>query len=478
MYAAFLRIGAPCLCAFLLSHRPINFYKIINNGFLHKFISSPHLLPMLKLIAATTKELLLLLRDRTGLLVLFLMPAILVVVITLVQENVMELTGQKKTQVVFLDLDQGELGKSIKKQIETSNLELVVWDAEQKTDEAVQAAVAKGDYQVGIVIPQGASLRFQEAAAHLFQPDDGTSDAKDLPHAVNATPLQLFVDPGIMAGLRASVTAQLQMALTTVALEAKLAIFGQALQEITGPFGPPQQTALNPNTLPALFKQPLLTLTENQDTNRITAPPAYNPVQQNVPAWALFGMFFTAIPIAGSILQERGSGIWVRLSSLPVSPLVLFAGKIAAYIGICLCQFLLIALIGAFLFPSLGLPAFTISMNMTATLITALFSSLAACGFGIFLGMACNSYEQASTLGATSVVAAAAIGGVMVPVYAMPPAMQRLSIISPLNWGLTAFHDLLLRGYSVSAILDDLGRLFLFFIVTAILSWKLTGNRQ
>jgi len=60
---------------------------------------------MLKIFAATTKELLLLRRDRTGLLVLFLMPAILVVLITLVQENVMELTGQKKTQVLFLDLD-------------------------------------------------------------------------------------------------------------------------------------------------------------------------------------------------------------------------------------------------------------------------------------------------------------------------------------------------------------------------------------
>ena len=197
-----------------------------------------------------------------------------------------------------------------------------------------------------------------------------------------------------------------------------------------------------------------------------------------MPAWALFGMFFTAIPIAGSILQERNSGIWIRLTALPVSPLVLFTGKAVAYMGVCLCQFLLIALIGAFLFPSLGLPAFTVSMHPMAVLLTVVLSSLAACGYGIFLGLACNSYEQASTLGSTSVVAAAALGGVMVPVYAMPQVMQRLSIISPLNWGLTAFQDLLLRGYSLSAILDDLGRLLLFFVVTALLSWKLAGIRK
>ncbi len=56
------------------------------------------MLIMSKILTAAAKELLLLRRDRAGLLVLFIMPALLVIVITLVQENVMELTGQKKTQ--------------------------------------------------------------------------------------------------------------------------------------------------------------------------------------------------------------------------------------------------------------------------------------------------------------------------------------------------------------------------------------------
>ena len=123
---------------------------------------------MLKIITATAKEILLLLRDRTGLLVLFLMPAILVIVITLVQENVMELTGQKKTQVLFLDLDQGDLGRSLQTQLKSGNLELVVWDEGRKDMADIQKAVADGDYQVGIVIPKDASSRFKEAAARLF----------------------------------------------------------------------------------------------------------------------------------------------------------------------------------------------------------------------------------------------------------------------------------------------------------------------
>ena len=123
------------------------------------------------------------------------------------------------------------------------------------------------------------------------------------------------------------------------------------------------------------------------------------------------------------------------------------------------------------------LPAFTIAHNFVGIVLCILCVSFAACGFGIFLGSISNSYEQASALGASFVVTAAAIGGVMVPVYAMPEIMQELSIVSPLNWGLNAFQDLLVRGYSFAAILDDLGRLALFFTASVIFAWKLSRSR-
>ncbi len=401
------------------------------------------------------------------------MPALLVMVITLVQENVMELTGQKKTQMLFLDLDEGYLGESLRHFLETGNIEIVLWGGRKNIGD-IQAAVAAGDYQVGVVIPAGSSVKMQEEAAHFFQ----KNKQQEKRNATAQVSVHVFWDPGIMLGFRSALTAQLQMALKTVALETKIGNLDRELKKIldkfagTADFGELQFVGLS--ELPG---QPLLTLEDSRTTSGPVNMHCYNPVQQNVPAWALFGMFFTAIPIAGAILQERKSGIWIRLTSLPVSHLVLFAGKVVAYIGVCFCQFLLIGLIGSFLFPYIGLPSFTVSQNIAAVLLTVLFSSLAACGYGIFLGMACSTYEQASTLGATTVVAAAAIGGVMVPVYAMPRVMQRLSVISPINWGLSAFHDLLIRGYSLYAVLDDLVRLVLFFLVTTLLAWKLARIR-
>lgn len=61
-------------------------------------------------------------------------------------------------------------------------------------------------------------------------------------------------------------------------------------------------------------------------------------------------------------------------------------------------------------------------------------------------------------VGSTSVVMLAALGGVMVPVFFMPPIMQQLSGCTPLNWGVTAYQDLFTRGATLA---DIQGRLLL-----------------
>ena len=98
--------------------------------------------------------------------------------------------------------------------------------------------------------------------------------------------------------------------------------------------------------------------------------------------------------------------------------------------------------------------------------IVALFSGLAAIGFGILLGTIAKTQEQSAPFGATSVVILAAIGGVWVPVFAMPKIMQYVSHISPMNWGLNAFYDVLLRNGGIVEILPEINLLLLFFIIT------------
>ena len=427
---------------------------------------------MQNIITIATKELLLLRRDRTGLLILFIMPALLVTMITLVQENVMQLTGQKKTQILLLDLDGGIVGSSLRQRLDKSNIEIIALDTEQNSQDKLQKAVATGEYQIGVIIEDGTSLNFLAQAEQLFLNDTTVGEQPSPPASVT-----LIFDPGVMPGFRSGIRAQFQIALETIAMETKVEHLGKELDTLLESIGVPKKQRYRlSQEYGDRLERPILTLREDKSQTGLKTV-NYNPVQQNVPAWAIFGMFFTVIPIAGTILQERKSGIWIRLASLPVTQLQLFGGKVLAYIVVCLSQFLLVCLIGLFLFPRIGLPQFGISQNYTGVLITIILISLAACSIGIFLGIVCNSYEQASAVGACFVVTAAAIGGVMVPVYAMPEIMQQLSIISPLNWGLNAFQDLLVRGYSLPATGGDLGRLTLFFLLTIIFAWKLSRSR-
>jgi ABC-2 type transport system permease protein len=404
-------------------------------------------------------------------MVLFLMPAALVIIITLVQENVMELTGEKSSEILFLDQDHGRIADRLRQSLQDAKrVVLVELDSEKMNQDDAVAKVRKGNYQVCIIIPKGTSKRLENRIQSLFQKDSSsayTGDRDQLP---------VFFDPGVLPGYRSGILAVLQLTVFQIEMELKV----KALEERTAALLGGQQWMIgNVGKKPDLgishLQDTLLTLLEQQagEKKEASAPSA---VQHNIPAWALFGLFFTCIPLAGSLLVERNSGIWIRLMTMPISSVALLIGKIVGYVGVCFSQILLIVVIGHFFFPLLGLPAFSITGNLIPLAVISLCCSLAACGYGVLLGSACTSLEQASMFGSISIVITAALGGVLVPTYAMPGMMQRISGFSPLNWGLACYQDVLLRGFSVSQISDNLLKLLIFFLAMLLISWAL--NRR
>ena len=86
----------------------------------------------LKLLSSVRKELTLLYRDFAGLLVLFVMPVVLVVVVTLVQENVLKSMGETKTSVLFVDMDGKSVGRLIEEAMQKSGLVKVVKELKER----------------------------------------------------------------------------------------------------------------------------------------------------------------------------------------------------------------------------------------------------------------------------------------------------------------------------------------------------------
>ena len=403
---------------------------------------------IIKLFAVIFKELLLLIRDRSGLLVLFLMPACLVVIISLVQENILKATGETDIKMLFIDKDHKELGKIIEKQMTAlSSVKIVkTIDGKEPDEETIRAVLTNGDFQFCVIIPKNMTKAInRKMQAQLL----GILKNNDIP----MPELIVYFDPVVQGAFRASLTNALFRIILGFEMEIKARALKYAFPAISYEWGTSR----------------LMGIKEKQAAGKAAKLPT--SVQQNVPAWALFGMFFIVVPLGGSLIKERQNGTLIRLMTLPVSYVILILGKVMAYVLVCLCQFTIILIIGKYFLPILGMPVLEIGTEPLAVFFVVIAAALAASGYGVMLGTIAKTYEQASMFGAVSIVIAAALGGIMVPVYVMPKNMQIISNISPLAWALNALTDIFVRQGNLKSVLREIIYLISFFAGTMITAW-------
>jgi ABC-2 type transport system permease protein len=450
---------------------------------------------MLTIWATIIKELLELRRDLAGLMVLLVMPMALVLIVSLVQDNVMQATGEAPIKVLFVDKDHGFLGEAIARQLkDKGGLELVsLYKGEPASEENARTAVVKGDFQFSIIIPGGTSNAFRERIRNRAKGAiaiKGKSAGKPSPAEPDQGGITVYFDPAVQSAFRSTVSNALQRVILGIEFQeqakALADIFPAEMKKALSrpdalPSLPPGMTMPSLPPLPEMsFKMdtaPVLKLTEEVAFNsRLQKRPT--AAQQNVPAWALFGMFFIVVPLSGNLIRERQAGTLKRLLTMPISPLTLLTGKLSAYVLVCLAQFVLMIGVGCFVLPLLGTSGLEFNRQLLTIAPIAVVAALAATGYGIMVGTLARSNEQATVFGAVSIVIAAALGGIMLPVYVMPRYMQDISYISPLAWGLNAFQDVFVRGGNLGASYREIALLLLFFSITITVSWlALRRNR-
>ncbi|OEU84759.1 MAG: hypothetical protein BA865_00125 [Desulfobacterales bacterium S5133MH4] len=432
-----------------------------------------------KLTATILKEVILLARDRSGLLVLFLMPAVLVIVVSLVQENVLKTTGETSIRMLFVDQDRQSTGQVIEELLLGSGAVEIVknLDGQKVDEETAKALLAKGDFQFCVIIPKGVTDAVkkrveQQITAALDAENDDKNEPVPLPSMV------LYFDPLVQGAFRASVVNALHRVILSMEMEMKARALSKTipdqmdliLQEIMGPNLMKAPVRIFPCMDSKWGSERLLDI-QTKRAFRGGLEKLPTSVQQNVPAWALFGMFFIIVPLGGSLIREKQEGTMVRLLTLPVPYVTLLSGKVIAYVLVCTAQFSVILLVGKFVLPILGTPVLEMGSSPAATVLVVVSAALAAAGYGVMLGTICRTYEQASMFGPVSVVIAAALGGIMVPVYVMPELMQRISNYSPLAWGLNALIDIFVRQGGIRSVLPEIFYLLSFFTLTMLIAW-------
>lgn len=409
-----------------------------------------------KLLATVKKELLLLLRDKVGLSVLFIMPVALILVMTLIQDSAFKSINEKGIPIVFINNDHDSLGNIIEQGLLNNELCYLSdsIDGKPATAETALKAVSEGKFLLGIVIPKGATKAIRENVAVLVNETmNGTDTSQNKQDSVE---IIIMVDPVAKKSFLNTVTSNLREFISEVKTKIMFETFSE---QITDVIPDKEKTPKN-----AYQKSQIIHYKEiyaSTATDQIVP----NAVQHNVPAWTIFAMFFIAIPLSNSILKEKTEGSVFRLHTMPTPYLLLINGKIVVYVLVCLLQFLLMLGVGKYLLPQMGLPALILGKSMMGIFILALATAFAATGFGVTVGTLATTDHQAAIMGSLSILLLSALGGIWVPSYVMPEVMRNISAWSPLNWSLEGFYKLFLRGGTVADILPDALKLMAFFFV-------------
>ncbi|UKB80029.1 ABC transporter permease [Chryseobacterium sp. MEBOG07] len=408
-----------------------------------------------KLWRSFIKEILLLKRDIGGIVIIFVMPLLLIVTITLIQDSTFKNLEGSKIPIIFIDQDKSDVSKNIKAELENSKTFQLLTNFNEKS---AQEAVFSGDYQMAIVIPENLTKDLNsnidskvQTIVSSFGLEGDSAKVKAV--SPKTKEIHLYFDPATNTGFKNSV----MNSVNKMVFEIENKKIYKAFQDQLG-----TTENLDENKNLISFKE----ITPKKGAMDVMP----NSVQHNVPAWTLFAIFFIVVPLSINLVKEKSQGTSVRARISPTPYFVHILGKTFTYLIICIIQFLLMVAVGIYLFPYMDLPAFDVSGKMFQLITVTLFAGLAAIGFGVLLGTIAHTQEQSAPFGATSVVVLAAIGGIWVPVFLMPEFMQTVAKFSPMNWGLNAYYDIILRNSGIGGIAKELAFLLLFYIATVSIS--------
>lgn len=417
-----------------------------------------------KLSAVVKKEILLLLRDRVGLSILFIMPMILIMVMTLIQDAAFKTLNEKGVPLVFVNNDRDSLGILVEQGLR--NNELCSFNdsinSHPATEDEAKLAVAEGKFLVGIIIPKGATASIRKNVTALVNETLNTdTTAVNSNSIADSVEIVILIDPATKKSILSAITSNLHEFISEVKNRIIFQTFAEQVAEVI-----PDRSHAPKN---AYQKTQLIKYKEiyaSKSGEKIVP----NAVQHNVPAWAIFAMFFIAIPLSGSIMKEKNEGNVFRLNTMPSSYLLLMNGKIIVYVIVCMIQFLLMLSVGLYILPMLGLPALVLGHSFFGIFLLTMATAFAATGYGVMVGTLSGTEHQAAIMGSLSILLLSALGGIWVPPYIMPEIMRNISAFSPLNWSLEGFYKLFLRGGQTVDILGQVLKLLLFFVATMAVS--------
>jgi ABC-2 type transport system permease protein len=401
-----------------------------------------------QIIAITLKELKVLWLDREALALLFAMPMFFILVMSFALEGVFQ-AGSKGHPIEILAVHRNGGPLAAQTIADLKRMEgLILIETDEGmplTSDKAEQLVGKGAHSLALVFPEGYTEQVLKTSK-VSQKEKTT--------------VYLISDPAMNLQLLATVKGAIQGAIERQVLIASLP---QQLKEIFGTIEGME------GKLDNMLGDTGISESESSGVDFIhTFPKGYNvgrrptATEQNVPAYTIFGVFFIVLTLASSFLQEKKDGTFQRILAAPLYKTALLIGKLLPYYLVNLIQ------IG--LMFSIGVVVFGIRLgHLPALVIVSLALAAAANGLGLLVAALGKTEPQVNSLSVLLAITLSALGGMMVPTFIMPDLMKTFSLFTPHAWALAGYHDVIIRGLGVKAVLTEmfvlLGFASFFFVI-------------
>ena len=416
---------------------------------------------MFKLWASIKKEFYLLVSDKVGLVLMFVMPLLLVFVITIIQDSAFKLVNENKISILIVNHDRGSQGTKLIELLKSSGL-FEIEEDNIITSGKVKDELLNRDKLIALYISSDFSLKLNEKAgqiSNLMMEELGLKETSEDNKNIELPSLTFYHDPVLQENYCYSLISIIYSFLDAV--ENSLMIENFYLE-------------MGFEKVPENLKEKII----SNKVNIIQIPATSsdsdvlpNSTQHNVPAWTIFAMFFMVVSLGNNIVKERINGSFIRLKTMPTNFFLILASKMIIYLVVAILQVALIFSAGVLLFPFINLPQLVLPSNIFAFGTVVLICGLSAVSYALMIGSIAKTQEQANGFGAVSIIIFAALGGIWVPVFVMPEYLQFISNFSPLHWCLEGFYILFLKGGNWAELFKIILPLFIFIVCCQLITY-------
>lgn len=369
-----------------------------------------------------------LLRDRTSLFFVLLLPVMLMLVLGI------QFGGRTAPRVGIVAVDAGPLGTQLADRIGSGDVQL---ERKVLASEAVlRDGVERGTLEIGVLIPPGydAALR-----------GSGTATVTVIGRASSQTSAVRTTVEAAVAEQSARVRAArftVEEGAGGLGFDAALAAADRAATSLPG-------VAVTVASIgEALFPESLGRFSLGAQSQLV-----------------LF-MFLTSLTAATQLIITRQLGISRRMLATPTPIRTILVGETLGRFGVAMFQGLFILIVSAVAFGvSWGDP-------LASGLIVVVFA-LVGTGAAMVIGTLSGNADQAGAFGVFAGMGLGALGGAMVPMEVFPETMRQVAHLTPHAWALDAFREVAVRGGGLTDILPELAVLLGMAAILLVFStWR------